>query len=267
MIFNEINGFSGSLFSRLDDESIKAVMPEFDFNVGCKEASETWKKWKKENETTGITQTEFSKKYNIVNLQGVFKSECLRKSSDQEKELQKRMNVFISENKEEIYNAQVAAINLTNQATKEYNKKRKEQKEQQEEEHFNKYKETVSQYLEGHDLAISTLAKDDTKDFINLLLKNGYKVRCASASLVFLYYDAEEKLTLEQVQKIVPYEPLYNGYDRYTTHYKYSPTYLMEPVKGVRIPVEAHFIDKEYPRYELEYEPATTEEKKPLFEM
>jgi hypothetical protein len=53
------NGFDFNARIRLDDESIKALYPEFLLTTDYKNISPTYLKWKKENEETGITQRDF----------------------------------------------------------------------------------------------------------------------------------------------------------------------------------------------------------------
>ena len=87
------NGFDLNAWTRLDDESIKALYPEFLLNADYQKLSPTYLKWKKENEETGITQNDFRKKYGLRESSYNFYSFCKKEAESlcekQNEELQR----------------------------------------------------------------------------------------------------------------------------------------------------------------------------------
>lgn len=239
MRLNKQNGFDMDYMTRLDEESVKALYPEYEFNWGYRN-SNTYNEWKSEHEKSGITQKQFLSEKGWT--QGMFRSKVASEVSffhgKQEQELQERFDSFVAENKEEIYKAQCDAI-------KDSNAKYKKQKEEIQIEARKGYEERVRQYLDGNDLAVSTLQKDDNVDFLNKLLRIGYKVRCSSASIVFLYFDGAKKPTVEQMEKIIPFEQEDKSYKKPRF---YPAIYITARIKGVSIPFHYHLSGYEYPK-------------------
>ena len=235
---------------RLDDESIKALYPEFPLNMDYREISPTYLKWKKENEETGITQHDFRDKYGLGN-QGSFYSRCQKetypifeKAGD---ELQRRFDAFVKEHKDEIYKAQIEAIKASEKANKKAEEEWEKEKELKRENARFEYERGLIQYRNGSDIALSTLKENDNLDLINQLLTLGYSVKCASASMVFLTWEQEEKPFMAELEKIFPFEYEEPRERIFTKHF------LTERVCGVMINSEYDFLGYEYPKDESLY--------------
>jgi hypothetical protein len=245
------NGFDFNGRIRLDDESIKALYPEFPLNEDYQKLSPTYLKWKRENEETGITQGDFLGKYGLETgnkFYTICKKEAASLFEKQYEELQRRFDAFIKEHKDEIYRAQIEAI----KASENRNKKRKEEWEKEKElkrknARF-EYERGLIQYRNGSDIALSTLKENDNLDLINQLLTLGYSAKCASASMVFLTWEHKEKPSMAELEKIFPFE-----YEEPDGRGFFSIRCKTEPVCGVVIDSDYHLSGYEYPKVERFY--------------
>ena len=241
------NGFDFNGRIRLDDESIKALYPEFLFTTDYKNISPTYLKWKKENEETGITQRDFLEKYGLGKYSNFFKI-CQKEADSlcgkQYEELQRRFDAFIKEHKDEIYKAQIEAIKASENANKKAVKEWEKEKELKRKNARLEYEQGLIQYRNGSDIAISTLKENNNLDLINQLLTLGYSVKCASASMVFLTWEQEEKPFMAELEKIFPFEYEEPRERIFTKHF------LTERVCGVMINSEYHLLGYEYPKDE-----------------
>lgn len=262
------NGFDFNGRIRLNGESIKALYPEFLLDTDYRNLSPTYLKWKKENEETGITQREFREKYRLGN-QGSFYLLCNKEAESlckkQYDELQRRFDAFVKEHKDEIYKAQIEAIEASEKKTKkakeEWEKETKKAKEEREKEKELKrknarfeYERGLTQYRNGSDIALSTLEENNNLDLINQLLSLGYSVKCASASMVFLTWGHEEKPSMAELEKIFPFEYEENPFEadaKKSTYFvpaSFYPIHCMtEPVCGVVIDSDYHLLGYDYP--------------------
>ena len=240
------NGFDCNGRIHLDDESIKALYPEFFLNTDYKNISPTYLKWKKENEETGITQSDFFEKYGLGKYSNFF-SICQKEADSlcekQYEELQRRFDAFVKEHKDEIYKAQIEAI----KASENENKKREEEWEKEKElkrknARF-EYEKGLIQYRNGSDIALSTLKENNNLDLINQLLTLGYSAKCASASMVFLTWEHKEKPSMAELEKIFPFE-----YEEPDGRGFFSIRCMTERVCGVVIDSDYHLLGYEYPK-------------------
>lgn len=243
------NGFDFNCRIRLDDESIKALYPEFLLTTDYKNISPTYLKWKKENEETGITQSDFLEKYGLGKYS--FFSNCQKEADllckKQYEELQRRFDAFIKEHKDEIYKAQIEAIKASENANKKAVKEWEKEKELKRKNARFEYEQSLIQYRNGSDIALSTLKENDNLDLINQLLTLGYSVKCASASMVFLTWEQEEKPFMAELEKIFPFEYEEPRERIFTKHF------LTERVCGVMINSKYHLLGYEYPKDESLY--------------
>ena len=188
-----------------------------------------------------MSQKEFAKQYGYETV-NKFNSAVQRELKEVDKkrddELKRRFNIFIKEHREEIYKSQVKAIEQTEIETK----KLVAEKEQ---EQRKKWEEENAQYLNGCNVAISTLKKEDNIDLINTLFKLGYVVKNASASMVFLELPQGKQITQEMLEQYFPFK-FDNDYGRYVKRH-ISP----DRVCGVLVPQEWHLEGFEYPETEL----------------
>lgn len=241
------NGFDFVGRIRLDDESIKALYPEFLLETEYQNISPTYLKWKKENEETGITQSAFSEKYGL-SLNSPFYYKCKKEAESlckkQYEELQRRFDAFVKEHKDEIYRAQIKAIKASEKANKEADEEREKEKEQKRKIARFEYEGSLIQYRNGSDIALSTLKENNNLDLINQLLSLGYSVKCASASMVFLTWEHEENPSIAELEKIFPFE-----YEE-PRRRRFSSRVMTEPVCGVVIDSDYHLLGYEYPKEE-----------------
>ena len=241
------NGFDFNGRIRLDDESIKALYPEFPLDMDYRKISPTYLKWKKENEKTGITQHDFRDKYGLGN-QGSFYSRCQKETypifEKAEEELQRRFDAFVKGHKDEIYKAQIEAIKEGERATRKKKEEWEKEKELKRKNARFEYEQGLIQYRNGSDIALSTLKENNNLELINQLLTLGYSVKCASASMVFLTWEHEEKPSMAELEKIFPFE-----YEEPEIGV-YACRYLTEPVCGVVIDSDYHLLGYEYPKDE-----------------
>lgn len=233
---------------RLDDESIRALYPEFLLTTDYKNISPTYLKWKKENEETGITQRDFLEKYGLGKYSNFF-SICQKEADSlckkQYEELQRRFDAFVKEHKDEIYKAQIEAIKASENANKKVVEEWEKEKELKRKNARFEYEQWLIQYRNGSDVALSTLKENDNLDLINQLLTLGYSVKCASASMVFLTWEHEEKTSMAELEKIFPFEYEEPRERIFTKHF------LTERVCGVMIDSDYHLLGYEYPKDEL----------------
>lgn len=244
------NGFDFNGRIRLDDESIKALYPEFSLATDYKEISPTYLKWKKENEETGITQSDFLKKYEMgiySNFYAICQKEVKSLCGKQYEKLQGRFDAFVKEHKNEIYKAQVKAIKEGERATRKKKEEWEKEKELKRKNARFEYEQGLIQYRNGSDIALSTLKENDNLELINQLLTLGYSVKCASASMVFLTWKREENPSMAELEKIFPFE-----YEEPKIGV-YACQYLTEPVCGVVIDSDYHLLGYEYPEVERFY--------------
>lgn len=263
MYLSKENGFDFVGRIRLDDESLKALYPEFLLETEYQKISPTYLKWKKENEETGIRQHDFLKKYGLKKISYKFAVICKKEAETlckkQYEELQRRFDAFVKEHKDEIYKAQIEAIKASEKAQIEENKaiekanKEAVEKWEKEKELKRKnarldYEQSLIQYRNGCDIALSTLKENDNLNLINQLLNMGYSVKCASASMVFLTWEREENPSMSELEKIfpfkyeVPWEVSFSPARPYVTrHFK------TEPVCGVVIDSDYHLLGYDYP--------------------
>ena len=237
IILDKNNGFNFRwLGVRLDDKSIKVLYPEY-FSFTKDNSSPTYIKYIESN----LSQKEFAKQYGYETV-NKFNSAVQRELKEVDKkrddELKRRFNIFIKEHREEIYKAQVKAIEQTEIETK----KLVAEKEQ---EQRKKWEEENAQYLNGCNVAISTLKKEDNIDLINTLFKLGYVVKNASASMVFLELPQGKQITQEMLEQYFPFK-FDNDYGRCFKRHV-SP----DRVCGVLVPQEWHLEGFEYPETEL----------------
>lgn len=259
------NGFDFNARIRLDDESIKALYPEFLLNTDYKNISPTYLKWKKENEETGITQNDFKEKYglnkNSYNFQAICKKEVESICQKQYEELQRRFDAFVKEHKDEIYKAQIEAIKASENENKkrkeEIEKENKKRKEEMEKENELKrknarfeYERGLIQYRNGSDIALSTLKENNNLGLINQLLTLGYSVKCASASMVFLTWEHKENPSITELEKIFPFEYEEPDVEEPDERGFFPIRYKTEPVCGVVIDSDYHLLGYEYPKEE-----------------
>lgn len=241
------NGFDFNGRIRLDNESINALYPEFSLNTDYKKISPTYLKWKKENEETGITQHDFFNKYELGKHDN-FYSFCKREAESlckkQYEELQRRFDAFVKEHKDEIYKAQIEAIKASEKANKKAEEEWEKEKELKRKNARFEYEQGLIQYRNGSDIALSTLKEDNNLDLINQLLTLGYSVKCASASMVFLTWEYEEKPSMAELEKIFPFEYEEPRGRMFTKHI------MTEPVCGVVIDSNFHLLGYEYPKEE-----------------
>lgn len=244
------NGFDFNGRIRLDDESIKALYPEFSLNTDYQKISPTYLKWKKENEETEITQRDFLNKYGL-GKQGPFYSLCKKEAEPlckkQYEELQRRFDAFVKEHKDEIYKAQIEAIKEGERATRKKKEEWEKEKELKRKNARFEYEQGLIQYRNGSDIALSTLKENANLGLINQLLTLGYSVKCASASMVFLTWEREENPSMAELEKIFPFEYEEPEIGVYACHY------LTEPVCGVVIDSDYHLLGYEYPEVERFY--------------
>ena len=245
------NGFDFNGLIRLDDESIKALYPEFFLNTDYQKLSPTYLKWKKENEETGITQHDFKEKYglnkNSYNFHAICKKEAESICEKQYEELQRRFDAFIKEHKDEIYKAQIEAIKASENANKKAVEEWEKERELKRKNARFEYERGLIQYRNGSDIALSTLKENNNLELINQLLTLGYSVKCASASMVFLTWEQEEKPFMAELEKIFPFEYEEPRVRIFTKHF------LTERVCGVMINSEYHLLGYEYPKDESLY--------------
>lgn len=80
-----------------------------------------------------------------------------------------------------------------------------------------------------------------------MILTLGYSVKCASASMVFLTWEREEKPSLAELEKIFPFE--------YEEPQKriFPKRFMTERVSGVMIDSDYHLLGYEYPKVEKPY--------------
>lgn len=244
------NGFEFNCWTRLDDESIKALYPEFLLNADYQKLSPTYLKWKKENEETGITQHDFLNKYEL-GKQGTFYSFCKKEAESlckkQYEELQRRFDAFVKEHKDEIYKAQIEAIKASEKANKKAEEEWEKEKELKRKNARLEYEWGLIQYRNGSDIALSTLKENNNLDLINQLLSLGYSVKCASASMVFLTWEHEENPSIAELEKIFPFE-----YEEPRGR-RFSSRVMTERVCGVVIDSCYHLLGYEYPKEEKIY--------------
>lgn len=245
------NGFDFNGRIRLDDESIKALYPEFLLNMDYKNISPTYLKWKKENEETGITQNDFKEKYglnkNSYNFHAICQKEAESFCEKRYKELQRRFDAFIKEHKDEIYKAQIEAIKASEKANKKAEEEWEKEKELKRKNARFEYEQGLIQYRNGSDIALSTLKENNNLDLINQLLTLGYSVKCASASMVFLTWEHEENPSMAELEKIFPFEYEEPRRRIFTNHFQ------TERVCGVMIDSDYHLLGYEYPKEERLY--------------
>lgn len=242
MYLSKENGFDFVGRIRLDDESIKALYPEFLLNADYQKISPTYLKWKKENEETGITQHDFVNKYE---MRSRFYFTCKREAESlckkQYEELQRRFDAFVKEHKDEIYKAQIEAIKEGERATRKKKEEWEKEKELKRKNARLEYEQGLIQYRNGSDIALSTLKENNNLELINQLLTLGYSVKCASASMVFLTWEREENPSIAELEKIFPFE-----YEEPKIGV-YACRYLTEPVCGVVIDSDYHLLGYDYP--------------------
>lgn len=241
------NGFDFNCWTRLDDESIKALYPEFLLNADYQKLSPTYLKWKKENEETGITQHDFLNKYELgknENFYSFCKKEADSLCKKQYEELQRRFDAFVKEHKDEIYKAQIEAIKASEKANKKAEEEWEKEKELKRKNARLEYERGLIQYRNGSDIALSTLKEKNNLDLINQLLTLGYSVKCASASMVFLTWENEEKPSMTELEKIFPFE-----YEEPRGR-RISSRVMTERVCGVMIDSDCHLLGYEYPKEE-----------------
>lgn len=245
------NGFDFNALIRLDDESIKALYPEFLLNADYQKLSPTYLKWKKENEETGITQNDFREKYglnkNSYNFHAICKKEADSLCKKQYEELQRRFDAFVKEHKDEIYKAQIEAIKASEKANKKAEEEWEKEKELKRKNARLEYEWGLIQYRNGSDIALSTLKENNNLDLINQLLSLGYSVKCASASMVFLTWEHEENPSIAELEKIFPFE-----YEEPRGR-RFSSRVMTERVCGVVIDSCYHLLGYEYPKEEKIY--------------
>ena len=244
------NGFDFNGRIRLDDESIKALYPEFFLNTDYQKISPTYLKWKKENEETGITQYDFWNKYGL-GKQGSFYSLCKKEAEPlcekQYEELQRRFDAFVKEHKDELYKAQIEAIKASKKANKKAVEEWEKEKELKRKNARLEYERGLIQYRNGSDIALSTLKENNNLELINQLLTLGYSVKCASASMVFLTWEHEENPSIAELEKIFPFE-----YEE-PRERLFTRCVKTEPVCGVMIDFCYHLLGYEYPKVERIY--------------
>lgn len=245
------NGFDFNGRIRLDDESIRALYPEFILNTDYKNISPTYLKWKKENEETGITQRDFLEKNGLGKYSNFF-STCQKEADSlcekQYEELQRRFDAFVKEHKDEIYKAQIEAIKASEEANKKDEEEWEKEKELKRKNARFEYERGLIQYRNGSDIALSTLKENDNLDLINQLLTLGYSVKCASASMVFLTWEHEEKPSMGELEKIFPFE-----YEEPRERGLFTRCVMTERVCGVMIDSDYHLLGYEYPKVERIY--------------
>lgn len=254
MRINKENGFDVDWLCSLDEKSIKALMPEYNLHWSRNENSPTYYRWKE----SGLTQKEFCKEngISVSEYKKSVNSEIYKIHKDQEKELEHRFVKFVSENKDEIFKAQVDVINRAKQKIEQRENEAKKKAELRRKKADEKYLESISQYTSGSEVAVSTI-KAEQVDFINSLLKLGYKVKMTAPQMVFLFFDGDTKPTAEQMEKIIPRPELSCGTDD-DTEEKRSRFFgscedrtffdhLETTVKGVRIYCGWHLTGYSYP--------------------
>lgn len=247
MNLSKENGFDFIGRIRLDNESIKALYPEFSLNTDYQKISPTYLKWKKENEETGITQHDFFNKYEL-GKQGNFYSFCKKEADSlckkQYEELQRRFDAFVKEHKDEIYRAQIKAIKASEKANKKADEEWEKEREQKRKIARFEYEKSLIQYRNGSDIALSTLKENNNLNIINQLLNMGYSVKCASASMVFLTWEYEKNPSMSELEKIFPFEYEEPRKDR---RFKFTMHCKTEPVCGVVIDSDYHLLGYDYP--------------------
>jgi len=241
------NGFDFNARIRLDDESIKALYPEFLLNADYQKLSPTYLKWKKENEETGITQNDFREKYglnkNSYNFHAICKREADSLCEKQYEELQRRFDAFVKGHKNEIYKAQIEAIKASEKANKKAEEEWEKEKELKRKNARLEYEWGLIQYRNGSDIALSTLKENNNLDLINQLLSLGYSVKCASASMVFLTWEHEENPSIAELEKIFPFK-----YEEPIKRRLFPTRVMAERVCGVMIDSDYHLLGYEYPK-------------------
>lgn len=248
MYLSKENGFDFLGRIRLDDESIKALYPEFLLETEYQKISPTYLKWKKENEENGIIQADFCKKYGLEYR--YFYLTCKKEAESlckkQYEELQRRFDAFVKEHKDEIYRVQIEAIKASEKANKEADEEQEKERELKRKNARFDYEQSLIQYRNGRDIALSTLKENNNLNLINQLLNLGYSVKCASASMVFLNWEREENPSMFELEKIFPFEyeePLIDRRGKITMHMHCKT----KPVCGVVIDSDYHLLGYDYP--------------------
>lgn len=250
MRINKENGFDVDWLTTLSAKSIKTLMPEYDINWSRMENSPTYRQYKE----SGLTRKEFCEKKGISlsAYDKAVRSEMREVYSLQDKELQRRFDKFVSENKDEIYKAQVDAINRQKQKFEQVEKEREKKEELSRKKADEEYLESISQYTSGSEVAVSTVEAEQV-EFINSLLKLGYKVKMTAPSMVFLFFDGDTKPTVEQMKKIIPRPELPDDNEGETAFFSRARTMrilydtVKTEVKGVEIKCGWRLTGYEYP--------------------
>lgn len=222
--------------NHFDLESLQSIYPEY--KVLKKEDTDFYKEWEKENEKTGITKNAFAKKHDC-NFTSKVTAELHKLERIQQKEIESNLEAFIEIYKDEIFHAQSEAIRKSNilsvEKTKEEYLVRKEKWENDED---------IKQVINGCDFAISTLEKERDLDLINKFLRIGYKVKCSSASTVFLTWEKEELPEKDNIYKEFPFDS-----EIPTRQYYVNP----ERINGIIIPCSTRLAGYIYPSFQFEH--------------
>lgn len=243
MLFCTVDmGFTSTFtvpFSFFDLQTLQSLCP--DYKILTKENTDFYKSWEKENKKNGIAKSAFSIKHGC-NFTSRVTTELHRLEKQQEQTIEKNLKAFIEKYKNDIYKAQCEAIKKSNELS---DKKIKEKYDKLKAEWENKPE--IKQLVKGFDIAISTLNTSDREeklDYINKCLRLGYKVKCATASTVFLTWEKEEKPCCDDIYKEFPY----------STKTSLSQQYYVEHerIHGVVIPHYLKLIGYEYPKYKYE---------------
>lgn len=252
MILSKENGFAVNLSGDiLDDESKRRLYPEYKFHCG-RQFTPTYQRWKKENCETNMTQKEFSEKENI-DFNKCVTAELYSLRKENEDNLQSAFDSFVKSHKDEIFKAQCYAIKKLVAEKKKFHEAVEQKKNEQKNNAWREYCESIRQYVDGKDVAVSTLKNDNNLSFINNLLKVGYKVRCASAGMVFLYFDGEKKPIVKQIEHFIPFE--YKPKEiRMAIPYSLSISNQIIEIDGVKMRGAWRLLGYEYPDYYNEQE-------------
>lgn len=233
---------AGRLFFRLDDDSCRALCKDY-IPYLDRSHTPTYRKWLAEREETGITQARFAQKHGI-NFGSQVRNEIEAARIENENRLQAAFDEFVHWHKDEIYKAQCDAILMMNKQDDEQDAKNKRDEELANSAARQKWQDSIRQYLDGQEVAMNTGYKG-AEGKINRLLAIGYKVKCASGNMVFLYYDGGEKPCAEDIESIFPFK------------FEYKPKNLSrlygivlpKRICGVQIPHDLHLKGYEYPEY------------------
>ena len=246
-----VDKFSGCC---LDDESIKALCPEFK-EIPYKDYSQspTYQEWQKAKEERGISQTNWAKENGIKNFYKVVNGEIYEKQVEREKKVYNAFCVFVEAHKKEIFEKQVKAWNKEFDEKEKLKNRRLEIIEEAKLKALEKWREECLQFTDGRELAI----EDKYCRFINKLLSVGYKVKCASKDVVYLYWDKSEKMTDEQAEQLKPFQ-----FDEKTVDFReitnhgffITPTVETERINGVLVKKNWFLKGFEYPVEIKEYE-------------